>query len=143
MTPPSLRGLRVVAFLGEQAGPVRDRIAAHGGTPLVASIRGSRAADPRALRNGIRALIGGEAPIAVFVGTSSAERVRATAARRGWIRALRRALRDATVAAQDGTTAEALREHDLPVHYVPDEPAPAPLIDGVAEQGARPDASAP
>jgi uroporphyrinogen-III synthase len=139
MASPSLRGLRVVAFVEAPAGPAADRIDALGGTPLVAPVR---AEARQSLRNGIRALIGGEATVAVFGGPSTVEPVRATAARRGWIRTLRRALRDALVAARDGATAAALREHDVPVHYVPDEPAPTRLIDGVAEKVAPPDGSA-
>ena len=128
-----------MAFVEAPAGPVADRIDAHGGAPLVAPVH---AKDRQPLRNGIRALVGGEAAVAIFVGPASVECVQATAARRGWIRTLRRALQDAMVAAQDDPTAAALREHDLPVHHVPDDPALVPLIDGVAQQVARPEGAA-
>jgi hypothetical protein len=134
MTAPSLHNLRIVAFAGRQAGPVADRIAARGGRPLVARGRKGAAEAGQPLVNGIRALIGEEAPGGVFLGPSPVARVQRVAARRGWVRSLRRALRGALVAAQDGPTAAALRGHDLPVHYVPDEPALPALIDGVAER---------
>ena len=134
MTAPSLQNLRIVAFAGRQAGPVADRIAARGGRPLVARGREGAPEAPQPLMNGIRALIGEEAPGVVFLGPSPVDRVQRVAARRGWARSLHRALRDALVAAQDAPTAAALRGHDLPVHYVPDEPALPALIDGVAER---------
>ena len=139
MTAPSLQNLRIVAFGGRQAGPVADRIAAHGGRPLVAPGRENSPKAPQPLMNGIRALIGEEAPGVVFLGPSPVDRVQRVAARRGWARSLHRALRDALVAAQDAPTAAALRGHDLPVHYVPDEPALPALIDGVAERVGPPD----
>jgi uroporphyrinogen-III synthase len=134
----SLRNRRIVAFAGRQARPVAARIEAHGGRPLVAPPGRGRPLDaPTAYRNGIRALIGREAPGAVFVGPAPVDRVHRVAARRGWLGTLRRALRDATVAARDVPTAMALRGHDLPVHYVPDEAALAPLIGGVARRIGR------
>ncbi|MFB6250029.1 MAG: hypothetical protein ABEL97_15845 [Salinibacter sp.] len=139
MRPTSLGGLRVVAFVGRRAGPTADQIAAHGGRPLVAPGRESGPEARQPLMNGIRALIGKEAPAAVFVGPAPVDRMQTAAARRGWVRSLRRALQDAVVAAQDASTAAALRGHDLPVHYVPDEPTLPALIDGVAERVAPSD----
>lgn len=139
MTAPSLQNLRIVAFAGRRAGPVAERIAAHGGRPLVAPGREGVPEAGQPLTNGLRALIGEEAPGAVFVGPSPVNRVQRVAAHRGWAHSLRYALQNAVVAAQDAPTAAALHGHELPVHYVPDEPELAPLIDGVAERVAPSD----
>lgn len=89
--------------------------------------------DLQPLKNGIRALVGGEAQIALFTSRQQVVHVLQVAADEGWEDALRTALEDAMVASVGPVTSEALQAHDLPVNYEPDRPKLAILIRGMAE----------
>lgn len=92
--------------------------------------------DLQPLKNGIRALIGGEAQIALFTSRQQVVHVLQVATDEGWEDALRTALEDAMVASVGPVTSETLQAHDLPVNYEPDRPKLAILIRGMAEQAS-------
>lgn len=86
------------------------------------------------LKNGIRALIGGEAQVAAFTSRQQVLHMLQVAAEAGWEDALRTALAtDAMVASVGPVTSEELRSHDLPVDFEPDRPKLAIFIKGMAE----------
>jgi uroporphyrinogen-III synthase len=89
--------------------------------------------DRQPLENGIRALIGGEAQVALFTSRQQVDHVLRVAADRGWVRALRTALGHALVASVGPVTTEALETNDIAVDYEPDRSKLAILIRGVAE----------
>jgi uroporphyrinogen-III synthase len=90
--------------------------------------------DLQPLKNGIRALIGGEAQIALFTSRQQIVHMLQVAREEGWEDALRTALHeDAMVASVGPVTSEELRSHDLPVHFEPDRPKLAILVKGMAE----------
>lgn len=88
--------------------------------------------DRQPLKNGIRALIGGEAQIALFTSRQQVVHVLEVAARHGWEKALRTALQDVMVASVGPVTSDELRAHDLPVDFEPDRPKLAILIRDMA-----------
>lgn len=90
--------------------------------------------DLQPLKNGIRALIGGEAQIALFTSRQQVVHMLQVARDEGWEDALRTALHeDAMVASVGPVTSEQLRTQDLPVDFEPDRPKLAILIKGMAE----------
>ena len=90
--------------------------------------------DLQPLKNGIRALIGGEAQVALFTSRQQVVHMLQVASDEGWEDALRTALKtDAMVASVGPVTSEELRKHDLPVDFEPDRPKLAILIKGMAE----------
>ena len=89
--------------------------------------------DLRPLKNGIRALIGGEAQIAVFTSRQQVEHVLQVAAEEGWEKSLRSALDDVMVASVGPVCSEALEGHGIPVDFEPERPKLAILIRGIAE----------
>lgn len=90
--------------------------------------------DLQPLKNGIRALIGGEAQIALFTSRQQVVHMLQVARDEGWEEALRTALRDdAMVASVGPVTSEQLRAHDLPVDFEPERPKLAIFIKGMAE----------
>lgn len=93
--------------------------------------------DLQPLKNGIRALIGGEAQVALFTSRQQVVHVIQVAANEGWEDALRTALDDAMVASVGPVTSGKLREHDLPVNFEPDRPKLAILIKGMAEYASK------
>lgn len=89
--------------------------------------------DLQPLKNGIRALIGGEAQVALFTSRQQVVHVLQVAAGEGWEDVLRRALKDALVASVGPVTSDELRAHDLPVDFEPERPKLKILIRGMAE----------
>ena len=90
--------------------------------------------DLQPLKNGIRALIGGEAQIALFTSRQQVVHMLQVAREEGWEDALRTALHeDAMVASVGPVTSEQLKENDLPVHFEPERPKLRILVQGMAE----------
>ncbi len=89
------------------------------------------------LKNGIRALIDGEAQGALFTSRQQVVHVLQVAAEEGEEDAFRTALEDAMVASVGPVTSEELRAHDLPVDFEPDRPKLAILIRGMADYAPR------
>jgi uroporphyrinogen-III synthase len=89
--------------------------------------------DLQPLKNGIRALIGGEAQAALFTSRRQIDHVLQVAAEEGWEDALRTAFEDALVASVGPVTTEALEENGIAVDFEPDRPKLAILIRGMAE----------
>ncbi|PQJ33313.1 hypothetical protein BSZ35_00705 [Salinibacter sp. 10B] len=89
--------------------------------------------DLQPLKNGIRALIGGAAQVALFTSRQQVAHMLQVASDEGWENALRTALQDAMVASVGPVTSEKLKEHDLPVDFEPDRPKLAILIQGMAD----------
>ena len=88
------------------------------------------------LKNGLRALIGGEAAAALFTAPGQVENVWAVAAGHGWGEALRRALGSVVVGARDRATAAALRDRSLGVDRVAEPETLAALVRAVADETA-------
>lgn len=94
--------------------------------------------DLQPLKNGIRALIGGEAQVALFTSRQQVVHMLQVAADEGWENSLRTALTtDAMVASVGPVTSEELRTHDLPVDFEPERPKLAILIKGMAEYAPK------
>ncbi len=94
--------------------------------------------DLQPLKNGIRALIGGEAQVALFTSRQQVVHMLQVAEEEGWEDALRTALHeDAMVASVGPVTSEKLRENDLPVHFEPDRPKLAILVKGMAQYAPK------
>lgn len=93
--------------------------------------------DLQPLKNGLRALIGGEARGALFTSRQQVVHVLQVASEEGWEHALRTALDDAMVASVGPVTSEELRDHDLPVDFEPERPKLAILIRGMAEHAPQ------
>lgn len=93
--------------------------------------------DLQPLKNGIRALIGGEAQVAVFTSRKQVDHVLEVAGNEGWEGALRTALDDAMVASVGPVTSGALEKHGLPIDFEPERPKLAILIRGIAETAPR------
>jgi uroporphyrinogen-III synthase len=90
--------------------------------------------DLQPLKNGIRALIGGKAQIALFTSRQQVVHMLQVAAEEGWEDALRTALHeDAMVASVGPVTSKKLKDQDLPVDFEPDRPKLAILVKGMAE----------
>ena len=90
--------------------------------------------DLQPLKNGIRALIGGEAQIALFTSRQQVVHMLQVAQEEGWEDALRTALHeDAMVASVGPVTSKQLKDHDLPVHFEPERPKLRILVQGMAE----------
>lgn len=89
--------------------------------------------DLEPLKNGIRALIEGDAQVAVFTSRQQVVHMLRVASEEGWEEDLRAALDTAMVASVGPVTSEELRSHDLPVDFEPDRPKLKILIRGMAE----------
>lgn len=92
--------------------------------------------DLQPLKNGLRALIGGEAQVAVFTSRQQVEHVLQVAAGEGWERALRQAFEDKLVASVGPVCSEALEKHGIEVGYEPERPKLGILIRGLAEKAS-------
>lgn len=93
--------------------------------------------DVEPLKNGIQALIDGRADVALFTSRQQIEHVLQVARDEGLEEEFRRALEDRVVASVGPICSEALRGHDLPVHFEPERPKLGILIRGLAENTDR------
>lgn len=130
-----LDGKRVaIQEYGEPNSELNEALRAEGAELVQVSIyRWELPDDLQPLKNGIRALIGGEAQVAVFTSRTQVDHVLQVASAEGWEKALRTALDDAMVASVGPVTSEALEKNDLPVDFEPERPKLAILIRGMAE----------
>lgn len=89
--------------------------------------------DLEPLKNGIRALIGCTAQVALFTSRQQVEHVLQVAADEGWEQSLRNALDRTTVASIGPVCSEGLEAHGLPVDFEPSRPKLAIFIKELAE----------
>lgn len=89
--------------------------------------------DLQPLKNGLRALIEGEAQVALFTSRQQVEHVLQVAADEGWTQSLREALDDVLVASIGPVCSEAFEAHDITVDFEPDRPKLAIFIKELAE----------